>query len=388
MHACVACSKSKRRCSKQLPACRRCHGKGLRCEYPLVRIVAASDASAPSGNPNTDTPSSIGSLSQENSPLSIQAQSLGTPDPPVNLWFLAPSSWDIQREHGNLPVSIAYPDSGLRYFVDRLRAWVSQWTLGQHSNFIHSHLYGGDMPESLQHAYAAFQAYQHSTNTNKHIALQIVRSYTKLIIQDQTLCEGFSGGAYDIRSHLSRTQALLIFQLIRLFDGDIRSRAEAESTTATLMQWVNSLMEKTKADLEAGTRRRMDQLHPFSTTSELHCDGTPASLWRAWIFSESIRRTWIIAGLMEAAFSILKEGHSPCPGSICFTGTKGLWEAASPKTWTARMQDAKQMRFRLSCADIVNMLDEGKPSDFDEFTRLLLVYGQGLEKCPEWCSTD
>ncbi|CAI6090669.1 unnamed protein product [Clonostachys chloroleuca] len=372
MHACVACSKSKRRCSKQLPACRRCHGKGLRCEYPLVRIVAASDASASSGNPHTDTPSSVGSLSQENSPLSINAQRLGTPYPPVNLWFLAPSSWDIQREHGNLSVSIAYPDSGLRYFIDRLRAW----------------LYGSDMPESLQHAYAAFQAYQHSTNSNKYIALQIVRSYTKLIIQDQTLCEGFSGGACDIRSHLSRTQALLIFQLIRLFDGDIRSRAEAESTTATLIQWANTLMEKTKADLEAGTSRRMDQLHPFSSTGDLDCDGTPASLWRAWIFSESIRRTWIIAGLMEAAFSILKQGHSPCPGSICFTGTKGLWDAASPKAWMAGMQDAKQMRFRLSCADIVHLMEDGKPSDFDEFSRLLLVYGQGLEKCQEWCSTD
>jgi hypothetical protein len=424
--ACIACGKSKRRCSKQRPACLRCRSRGLRCAYPETRIVLYSDDAlepaaaaaaaaaaagtrasgnglsssysdavahpvmnmTPPGSANTPDQSHSGALSPSSrNPRTRQelARHVGPLDHP---WFLAPSSWDIN----NNPMDdhkIAYPDSGLDGFVDLLRSWFDQWTSSNHCPIIHSRLFGTDLPETLQYAYSAYQTYRSSSDINRRVALKIASTWSRQIVADQSIYDSLGVTALDHKAHLSRTLALLVFQLICLFDGDIRARAEAEATSATLMRWSDALMQRAAMEVSvhqqyspAGVQDESAAGLPHA--SDLRPDGTLASQWSAWLLSESVRRVWITATLFEAAFLIKKDGSASCPGSISFSGTNGLWDATSPHNWLQSLRAAGEARFPVHCEGLMELLSSASPSEVDEFTHALLIYGSGTELCEDW----
>jgi hypothetical protein len=284
---------------------------------------------------------------------------------------------------------ISYPDSGLDGFVDLLKSWFDQWTSLNHCPIIHSRLYGADLPETLQYAYSAYQTYRSSSNINKRVALQIAGTFSRQIVADQSIYDGLGVTALDIKAHLSRTQALLIFHLICLFDGDIRARAEAEATSATLTRWSDSLMQRAAMEVSSHLEYSPDSVPDESTaglphTNRLRPDGTLASQWSAWVLAESIRRVWITATLMEAAFLIKKQGSAACPGSIAFSGTNGLWDATSPHNWLQGLRAEGESRFPVHCEGLVGLLSSASPSEVDEFTHALLIYGSGTEVCEDW----
>jgi hypothetical protein len=312
----------------------------------------------------------------------------------TNPWFLTPSSWKISPSPANAS-TISYPDSGLEYFLSRTRAWLNQWIDENRCAFIHPRLYGAgaQLPDPLRDAYSAYQTYRYATATNKTVALQIANASAKRLIENQYLYDDLDVGALDTTSHLARTQALFILQLIRLFDGDVRSRGDAEATSSTLIRWSYQLMQSAassnmSAETSPNNPQAQGSVH-YPTTQSLHSDGTLASTWRAWILSESIRRTWIVVGLMEAAFSILKQGFADCPGSISFTSRRGLWDAESPREWLACLQRMRDNHgFPMTCAGIPTLLAVATPDVVDDFGNSLIVYGTGREDWADWIASS
>ncbi|KAL0936755.1 RNA polymerase ii mediator complex component [Colletotrichum truncatum] len=302
-------------------------------------------------------------------------------------WFLEPSSWEIDFKAVGEDDRICYPDSGLDNFIAQMRSWLDQWTSENRCPFIHSRLYGSNIPSSLQHGLAAWQVYRAATTpTSERIALRMAESWSQNIVQEKALSDNLhnAGELPDLLEQLGRTQALLIFQVIGLFDGDVRARAKAEGLLSIVSRWANELLGIAGAQVSSDHLENPDELLNSPQIDRLRSCGTPASTWKAWILSESIRRLWIVATLTEAAFLIHQQGFATCPGSISFTARSGLWDAPSHHAWLAGLTKSNTVKIPVFCRRLDTLLDEARALDVDEFTQTVLAYGRGREAVEDW----
>ncbi|EXK24150.1 hypothetical protein FOMG_19111 [Fusarium oxysporum f. sp. melonis 26406] len=392
--ACVACSKAKRRCGRELPSCRRCRIRKAPCSYP-TRVVLSRASLTETLTPPVDQSSSDLSPAFDDQTLLLGVTTLpalpSNDDPNWHYsqtalpWFLEPQSWDpmlsVMTEDGRL----TYPVSGIEFFLDKLREWINKWALENHCPFIHHRLYGAELPNPLEFALGTWNTYHSSANsTGTKIALKMARDWSQNLVEGQSLSESFDNGSTDLTSHLARTQALLIFQIICLFDGDIQSRVHGEAFLTTLISWAALLIQKAKED--AATDQPIDpgELLNESQITRLHSNGTTTSSWKAYILSESIRRTWVITVLTDAAYWILKNGSSVCRGSLTITARRGVWDALSPREWVAAFESASTIKRVVNCQHLDTVILGAKPLDVDEIGLALFAYGRGQEALNDW----
>jgi hypothetical protein len=358
--ACVPCTKTKRKCDKQVPECRRCSVKGVACRYPAPRITPAYDiVYARDGTVSTITAStqnntstlSSASFSSPSSPpgesqnnpssrrrlLDDNQHHLSTSSPVLsNPWFLSPSSWIIDHNPSGIPGTITFGDQALFYFIDKLLAWFKQWTTDGHCPLFHSKLYNSDLPPCVQDAFAAVVAYQNRTPATEKLVMRLIERRANILLQDQPRedqHDGLSVIMHETSDHLARTQALLVYKVIRLFDGDIRSRAEAESHISVLWLWASEMWQSAAVDASVsetdadtslpllGIHQEYQQVDTAISTAgwpavggnkQLRArKGDVVSTWEAWVLAESIRRTYLIATLVEGVYLILKQAWAP-----------------------------------------------------------------------------
>ncbi|KAK2044725.1 hypothetical protein LZ31DRAFT_554044 [Colletotrichum somersetense] len=376
--ACVACS-------KHLPACYRCLSKKLDCAYPVtVAMVSSSATSLTNG-----TASGL-----VNSLLPDHSLSLGGPPGHVtprtarpdlqSLWFLEFDSWQIDS-HDLDDDRITYPDSGIDYFLGSIKKRLDQWTRGNHCAFIHSRLYGTKSPAPLQYAYASWLAYRAPMEpANKGIAIEIAMRWSSNPVQEQSICQGIEDDALDLITHLSRTQALFIFQVICLFDGDNKARAQAETHSSTLIKWCDAALRRAALDIASSPSPSPGEPINEIGIAQLRAHNTSASAWKAWILSESLRRIWILGTLTEAAYLIKKQGFSVCPGSLGFICRAGVWDSFCHQAWLACIQNESNVEIPRFCKGLSRLTDEAVSTDADEFALVLLAYEEGKERLDEW----
>lgn len=368
--ACVACTKSKRRCTKQLPACHRCVRNDLACAYPPPKITVPLDFNFPEG-----ASLDLDDIMPFNAHSTCASQPQAVVRPLQHAWFLNPESWMIDSGPSPPPTTSpesSFWDGALRHFVDQVQGWRRQWVSKGSCPFIHAQLYQETgMPTCLKAAFASTAAYGTKTPATETIVLDVVDESAKMLLAangDGDLC---------LTQHLSRTQALLMYEIIRLFDGDIRSRAQAEVDLNTLMDWAQDLWDKTQGQPSVELLNGQGSLKP----AEIYRSDVQA-VWRAWYISESIRRTYLVAKFIRGIFLTFKEGCAPCPGGILFSPRKGLWEATSPYTWAECL--ATDHLSAVGSTSLSNLFVCARPADVDEFTLAVLVASEGMEKCERW----
>ena len=501
--ACLQCTKSKRKCDKTAPECRRCLEKGIACKYPpprrLLRLppgtnvgdvldaqaatgpgAPSSSSTIPSGPANNPTgfvqvlvqeqqleqwrlelESSANSNSNSNSnsqqplphiptpvvsawealPSNSSSSSTATATAPTTTsatepttstsrerpfggrdpltddrWFLLPDSFVRQlNQVPRGPPGCCAPigEDALPLFISMLQTWQQAWLRTGHSPLSHRQLFRGPgqinddvMPVCLQDAYASVAAYYHSRDSSqcaKTTTLRIIENRVSQLVNTKSQADLVEGqlGMQDTLSLLARSQALLAYQIVRLFDGDIRTRVQAEQNIDTLRTWTcqlldNAQMESITSELLTGTRSLETPLTPLdleiirlsnsqapysatgtasvsgSSTTDSACDNgsilhtQPAdnwawvnafppserinndasdgsklyTTWHSWVVAESIRRTYLATSYMHAAYLTLKQGWAVCPGGLAFAAQKGLWDAPSARAWHAKVKEA------------------------------------------------
>lgn len=309
-----------------------------------------------------------------------------TPSAPATRadWFLGPETWMISQR---VDTSAAMPVSKatMKKYVAVLQSWFERWVTTGSNPFIHSCLYSANFPACVQVAYATLASYIHRTPANTDTVLQIVEDRSNdLLREDGAILDGVraeewaDGGEQDVDlfAQLTRLHALMVYQIIGLFDGDIRSRHVAEGHTAVQNSWAGKLFHSAAKAL------------PNTYAAATHlvgCLPTPSTYsqqqWYLWILSESIRRTWLVAASLSPVFSALQQRWSACPGGVMYTNRNGLWNAASATEWEKQCLE-KNVAFlqRFECA---RLLDEAEPADVDEFGTAILdmtFNGELLEK--------
>ncbi|KAF2647284.1 hypothetical protein K491DRAFT_699720 [Lophiostoma macrostomum CBS 122681] len=265
--SCGRCHEAKRKCDQLSPSCRLCKRKGLSCVYPSRRPsrfvpIETEDCSLTS---DTNSPG-IQIMSNELSVPGDSEFALNLPnsaEPSFSTdtrapWFAAPEAFVV--DHSPLPLPPNFKIQDLKEFVRLIESWQTIWVMTGSNAFIHPHLYGNSFPSCLQIAFATYSAYVNRTPATRDIILRSVND------QATALVFGLDhiGGPKDLVKELASIHALFAYQLIGLFDGDIRSRHLAESRAQVLAELLDHTLKGASAKLS------LEMLVGESTSSLAH----------------------------------------------------------------------------------------------------------------------
>lgn len=136
---------------------------------------------------------------------------------------------------------------------------------------------------------------------------------------------------------LAHTHSLLLYQIMRLFDGDIAARARGELLITTLenaTMHLHSFLHSNGEILSVGLRHndnngkgKDQRQHDNNPLQPVH------DLWHHWLLHESARRTVLIAFYMLQAYRAMVTPHNAKPKCMAlrysWTLCRGLWKAPS-----------------------------------------------------------
>ncbi|KAK4233517.1 hypothetical protein C8A03DRAFT_19425 [Achaetomium macrosporum] len=399
--ACVQCTRAKRKCGKEAPSCARCSEKGIVCTYPPRPDISTAGADTRIEHAEEEAGDGAALAHSSRHPYSSASNASVSRCPACNCrWFLSAESWTLH--HGSLdgapsPVS----EQSLLHFISKIKAWAAAWVRDGHSPLMHKHLYGSWVPDCIQDCLTSLAAYNTaSSHSAKATALHIVDDRVNRLVQSQPPDDDYeldgitSSILLTTATHLARTQALYVYQLIRLFDGDIRARAQAERHMATLLTWAKQMVESARLDCASAELLPGPTLSSSDTNSNSNPFTLPAnprstpipSLWRAWITAESVRRIYTAAVFLLNVYDTLRRGWSVCPGMIAFTAQSGLWDAGSGYAWveTLRARAGLRGRGRSTLTGSERILQNAAPEEIDEFAVAVLEITFGTGSVEKW----
>lgn len=161
---------------------------------------------------------------------------------------------------------------------------------------------------------------------------------------------------------LSKMQALVLYQIIRLFNGELKQRNLAEQQQSVLGTWGLKLLQRTDAELQ--------NVQPT---------------WETWILTESIRRTVIVAFMANAVYSVFKNGICPELPTLSI-----LPISTKQDFWNSRATYLRQ-----SCDDATVKYTEftahwlaSPPRRLEPFEKLILVACKGIGPVEALSSPD
>jgi Fungal Zn(2)-Cys(6) binuclear cluster domain len=408
--SCLACVKSKRRCDIGLPRCKRCATKGLACDYAgntrsaltgtSVRNQDQTDASRTGHEGLADTSHDI--LNSILTPAIEMGQDATCFVEPT--WPASTSSAQVDHtlnlstfpseeqwlSNSNDIAIDGYVDSSLPIFEpgddyittgaiyeERTRFASRQfrmypeifYTRGQNP-FIHKHSYTEHLPPVISDALSACALYSGKNTENELFVFGDISRKAKDLAEMQ---RPFLSPV-DL---LASTQALLLYQIMRLFDGDIRQRADAESHETILISWTEQLLA------------RVVQGPLTMDPGALSQDSISKSSWNDWIFEESCRRTILTSFMLQGTYSFLKFGYDNVTGKVnrlCFTAQAALWNARSEYHW--RETSKEKHHFKVTIGEWDSAMEGVKPEDLEELGIMIQVLYKGIDIICEWLGKE
>ncbi|KAG8416785.1 hypothetical protein J3459_013662 [Metarhizium acridum] len=132
------------------------------------------------------------------------------------------------------PLSVHDPNTRIGYTVSFLTSMHSTFTQTRALPFMHPRLWVGQLPKVILAAFSASSAYTACGPANKGWTVRLLVDAGREIHRE-------GERAVSNEDKLSRVQALLILNSIRIFDGDLGLRAAAEREVPVLMSWLKEL---------------------------------------------------------------------------------------------------------------------------------------------------
>lgn len=180
--------------------------------------------------------------------------------------------------------------------------------------FMHRSLYLESMPSCIFECFSACLMYAKRSESNTGMVLRTIQTSAQSLIDKEA-----SNTAPTPTQQLSRTQALFMYEVIRLFDGDVFLRAQGEKDLPLLQQWIQDLC--CIRDNLGGQEGQPAQTAPdWKVTLSFHRilgRSLPAS--QQWIFDESLRRTVFVAYSVISLYEMMKKPGEKLRKDSCLT---------------------------------------------------------------------
>ncbi|KAJ6166337.1 hypothetical protein N7485_009581 [Penicillium canescens] len=346
--SCIACAEGKRRCSRQTPQCSRCLAQGLECTY--LSAWSPQKRQNISGQLESSHFSEVWS---ETSLVSNEALSFwplnDSPSDDTSVTTPWLTSMPSLLTVPSLSPAAFFPETTIldkwstNQLLQNIKRYPQLFVSSRKTPFIHSRLYDAYLPNTIQDAFTVLAAYSTKTSETEDLIFCILESKTTSLVEQ----DHHTGTLSQL---LAAVHALALFQIIQLFDGDIRQRSLAEQHMDTLRIWTFQL------------QIRAEEL-------------TPALTWQEWILAESTRRTIIFVMMIEGLYLTLKTGCCPnvkAMSILPFTSDVTLWDLSESASWLA---ESDQLRSKtVLYGDFARGWQEGQvPGRLDGFQKLLLI---------------
>jgi hypothetical protein len=254
----------------------------------------------------------------------------------------------------------------------------------------------------LQDCFCICAAYAAKNEKNASLVMGIIEAKATALLYtpDQH--------TWSLPQQVAALQALVMYQMIRWFDGDIRQRVQADSIEPILAAWTTALQARvgaavfspdedlaTMMEQGSGTyvpeqqRPPGDLAHSRSNTPlRPACEDTKVA-WRRWLLGESIRRVIIMAHLIRGIYAMAKQGCGklgPVISDMSFTAQARLWDATTAERWNRTRE--QENSWWVSRMDFQSILALASPHDVDEFTLMLAVAYRGREVVEDWMTLN
>ncbi|KAM0265322.1 hypothetical protein ACHAQJ_000162 [Trichoderma viride] len=391
--ACVPCTQAKRRCDKTRPSCQRCLDKEISCGYsssrPYARRGGASSRAwtAITSELSIDSPASPlfnddNNGYDENS-YRKDADTIINPQCVTCPWFLRVERWVIHHsEEMRTPPIIR--SSTVQQYIRCVKKWLLQWVESNHCPMIHKSLFADTgMPPCLQDAYAALAVYSFKNEHNEDVVMQHIENKANALIQEHIMdtsppIDAFTSAASPLSTaqHLARVLSLLIYQFIRLFDGHIRQRAQAEKQIPVMDSWTAQLWNSVSLDVTVQNTFGGDYLTVQDKAE------AASKLWHSWILMENVRRVWMVSTYTRCIYLVSRDGNIDCCGAIDFTARHGLWDAASAAIWLRILEHKDPLFVEPYHADW--LLEAITANDIDVFSLATMSLTLDSDKIDSW----
>jgi hypothetical protein len=403
--SCSECAKAKRKCGLEQPRCARCSRQHLSCVYPpQPRLQAATPQLV---NPQIATSDTNTEFNAADLPLempdmesadmafdfdipamptgstvdvldfdfSAGASSLDALANMINISLDPEDQMAIQRNYANMrkPFSAAhlspFAKARVEYSIEQYRLAPKTMVAQNCTPWSHPMLYEEHMPRSLQDAHAACALYITKNDTNtEHVARYIASRAEELVTATLPTTQ------IDI---LARTQALILYQIMLVFGGDIRLYAQAEALLPYLEDMGNVLLPFA-AELN-------DTIGPLP----LYPSAAARSAWNSYIFRESVRRTALSIFHITVMCTLLSGQLKSCTHHIAMnnrvTLSAHLWQAKNAFDFAVAWNE--KTHYVVKELDFTDVLKSAKPDDLDVFSNMMLVGLQGIDDMRGWYHT-
>ncbi|KAK7726112.1 hypothetical protein SLS63_007789 [Diaporthe eres] len=166
----------------------------------------------------------------------------------------------------------------------------------------------------------------------------------------------------EARDVLARTQALLLYQTIRFFDGDVLARSSADATFCELESSIHALHE-----------------HPSR------------EFWKAWTYQESARRTFLVASFFVHIWKMLtgqplvQRWDDEELKRQCWTLSAHLWGAGDVLDFAAAWRDRKHRVVRRGT--IRSTMMDAEAGDVEAFGKMLMTAALGVDETEDWLAS-
>jgi len=407
--SCYNCVKAKRRCDAAIPRCERCTSKDFVCDYTGSANFTSSTPGLDHDQTTTspaepdwlsrdylddfgDASMTVPNLEKDIAPfaepswlMTMDGVQLDTPNdlaPYISEpRHLTAAMSNIEGcvdtasffEHGDDYVTTgAIYQARVAFASQQFKTYPEMFYKRGQTPFIHRHLYADHIPPVIQDVLSSCALYSGKNKENESLVFgDISRKAGQLVDMHRSFLL-----PVDL---LASTQALLLYQIIRLLDGDIRQRADAEANEAILVSWTKQLLGRTRL-----LGRSNDSESSSSTDGSI-----VVRSWNDWIFEESCRRTVLASYMLQGTYQFLKLGWDNVAGvvdKLSFTAQATLWNAPSEFHWRESYKDKRH--FKVVINDWDTDMDGAKPADLDELGVLMFAIYKGMDNTSEWLGRE
>lgn len=180
----------------------------------------------------------------------------------------------------------------------------------------------------------------------------------------------------DLLHALGRTQALILYQITRFFDGDIVSRSSADAMFSDLQCSALALGAYLDWDMHSISDQTSLNQNEHDVSSLAYVQFS-RQFWKQWILHESARRTFLISCFFMKVWKLLTgrqvagcREDQPDVGRN-WTLSAHLWQARDPFEFAAAWQNKKH--YVVKRGNILSTLADACGDDVESFGKMLLT---------------
>ncbi|KAB5513094.1 hypothetical protein GE09DRAFT_1047205 [Coniochaeta sp. 2T2.1] len=267
----------------------------------------------------------------------------------------------------------------MQYSIDMVKDAPRRMVMELQTPWCHPELYRDNMPTSMQDALASSALHLSKTPRNSTVILHSLQSRISTLISSPS--PPHPSPLYP----LSRTQSLLLYLLLLIFDTSPLSRTLADSLIPPLESAAVSLVG-------------LFGHNPFNPNSTISHPPPPEVLptypmaetrefWKRWVLEESARRTYMTCFFVVQMYLLLK-GDVPkkCDTRLhlChfWTVSARLWGAGDAFEFALAWGEGR--RFVVNNNTIKDVLNEARGDEIEDFGKMILTTMMGIDETKGW----